>query len=90
MRPEPKRAEPRKPALNCVMTARPFARDRTSGGITLSGPNAWAGSTNDARILDAFLHSPKFLCQFWDQHDHTKVAYSSWTKAMDYGVRNPL
>jgi hypothetical protein len=57
-RPEPKRAEPRKPALRTVIMARPFARARTSGGMILSGPKDWFGSTKEARILAAFLHSP--------------------------------
>jgi hypothetical protein len=37
---------------------RTFALARTDGGMILSGPNACRGSTNDARILPVFLHSP--------------------------------
>jgi hypothetical protein len=37
---------------------------RTEGGMILSGPKACRGSTNDARILPVFLHSPVGLsCQ---------------------------
>ena len=36
-----------------------LALDRISGGMTLSGPNDCRGSTKEARILAAFLHSPK-------------------------------
>lgn len=56
--PEPKRAEPKKPALRTVIMASPLARDRTSGGMILSGPKDWVGSMKEARILAAFLHSP--------------------------------
>lgn len=35
-----------------------FAFAKISGGITLSGPKACRGSTKEARILPAFLHSP--------------------------------
>jgi hypothetical protein len=56
-RPEPKRAEPRKPALMTVRMARPLALARTEGGMTFSGLKAWRGSTKEARILPHFLHS---------------------------------
>ena len=42
-------------AEKCMGT---FARARISGGMILSGPNAWLGSMKEARILPAFLHSP--------------------------------
>lgn len=35
-----------------------FALARMAGGIILSGPKACRGSTNDAKILPVFLHSP--------------------------------
>jgi hypothetical protein len=37
-----------------------FALARTCGGMILSGPKDCRGSTNDARILPVFLHSPVF------------------------------
>lgn len=40
------------------MVPRTFALLRISGGMTLSGPKACRGSTKDARIFPAFLHSP--------------------------------
>lgn len=41
------------------MTARPFALERTSWGIILSGPKFWFGLTKEARMPAAFLHSPR-------------------------------
>ena len=56
--PLPNRPDPRKPALKTVRMARPFALARMFGGMILSGPNACFGSTKEARMLPAFLHSP--------------------------------
>jgi len=56
--PEPKRPDPRKPALKTVMMARPLALARMEGGIILSGPKAWRGSMKEARMRPHFLHSP--------------------------------
>lgn len=41
-----------------VSSLRTLALLRICGGMTLSGPKACRGSTKDARILPAFLHSP--------------------------------
>jgi hypothetical protein len=38
-----------------------FAFARTDGGITLSGPKACRGSTNDVKILPHFLHSAEYV-----------------------------
>jgi hypothetical protein len=42
-------------AVEAVLT---FAFARICGGIILSGPKACRGSTKDAKIFPAFLHSP--------------------------------
>jgi hypothetical protein len=38
-------------------SGRTLAWASTPGGITLSGPKDWRGSTKEARILPHFLHS---------------------------------
>ena len=47
----------------CASDVGTFAFARISGGMILSGPKACRGSTKDARILAAFLHSPAISCQ---------------------------
>ena len=98
MIPDPNRAEPRKPALNWVITARPwrsrqhtmlildislvphaFALLRIWGGMTLSGPKACRGSTKDARIFAACIHSPAI-----DQLDLDEVV-SGYVLLIDEG-----
>ncbi len=59
--PEPTRPLKRKPALRTVMMASPLALRRTSGGMTLSGPNACLGSMKEARMRLAFLDSERRL-----------------------------
>lgn len=78
--PLPKRPLPRKPALNTVRIARPFAFARICGGMILSGPKACLGSTKDARIRPHFLHSPNNVSSCYCAQCDAEMRYLVWRR----------
>ena len=67
-----------------------FAFPRTDGGMTLSGPNDCRGSTNDARILPAFLHSPALSDQYSWCNGGAEATHSALKRAEGCGCSEAL